>query len=376
MLRIVIRVDGREIEKRRGTGEFIAFVQYRNAAGTVWQNHNSLDLTTVRKGMQTLYFDTTFYAFVLPGDYTVSLAICDSTTSEHSATVRKVHVDPLRPDPLPAAWNALPPVDIVPAVTDPPDVWYVPDISTHLNLTVANRKPVRIEILVNTTPSQRSAGSLTALRANMSLLIPALKILSKLGISSGMVNAELLDLTHRKVIFRQEDVRDLNWPGIAAFFQTNHPGIVDAATLQGQWKMRKFFWEEVNRRMEPRDDGAVPVTIVLSGPAFLEDQEPIDSGFTTPAPPGGNLFYIRYRSQQITMRGNPPRMFGGTMMGRGGIARQTAMNRPVDPDFRPVMPVDDLEHTVEPLNARIFDVASPQQFRRVLAAILDRISSL
>jgi hypothetical protein len=40
------------------------------------------------------------------------------------------------------------------------------------------------------------------------------------------------------------------------------------------------------------------------------------------------------------------------------------------------MPVDDLEHTVEPLNARLFDAASTQQFRRVLAAILEQISRM
>ena len=40
------------------------------------------------------------------------------------------------------------------------------------------------------------------------------------------------------------------------------------------------------------------------------------------------------------------------------------------------MPVDDLEHTVEPLGARLFDVVNTEQFRRVLAAILDQIAQL
>jgi hypothetical protein len=66
------------------------------------------------------------------------------------------------------------------------------------------------------------------------------------------------------------------------------------------------------------------------------------------------------------------------MMGRGGMAArmQPMMTPPVDPDYIPPMPVDDLEHTVEPLNARLFDAASTQQFRRVLAAILEQISRM
>ena len=88
------------------------------------------------------------------------------------------------------------------------------------------------------------------------------------------------------------------------------------------------------------------------------------------------LFYIRYRAQQQPGRGNGrANIFGGTMMGRGS-ARMQPMMPPPDPDYIPPMPVDDLEHTVEPLNARLFDAASTQQFRRVLAAILEQISRM
>jgi hypothetical protein len=40
------------------------------------------------------------------------------------------------------------------------------------------------------------------------------------------------------------------------------------------------------------------------------------------------------------------------------------------------MPVDDLEHTVEPLNARLFDATSSEQFRRILAAVIDQLSGM
>jgi hypothetical protein len=40
------------------------------------------------------------------------------------------------------------------------------------------------------------------------------------------------------------------------------------------------------------------------------------------------------------------------------------------------MGVDDLEHTVEPLNARLFDATSSEQFRRIVAAVIDQLSHM
>ncbi len=376
ILRVTIRLDGRDVYKRRGKGELVELIQYQDGAGHVWQNHKSGDLANLRPAVQSQYFDTTFYAFVLPGDYTVKVAVCDSSTMEHSVTVRKVHVDPLKTDPLAGAWAGLPNVDLVPPTFDPPEVWFLPDVTTHLNLRAPTKKPVHVHVLLNTTPSQRAAGSVTAMRANMSLLIPALKIFSTVEFPNGSLDAELLDLTLRRVTFEQKDVHELDWPSLQKFFAGNHPGIIDAAALQGQWKMRKFFWDEVSSKLEQGKDGAVSVVIVLSGPAFLEDQEPVESSKNSPEALR-RLFYIRYRAQQLPGFGSGrANIFGGTMMGRGGRGRSQQTMPPVDPDFIPPMPVDDLEHTVEPLNARLFDAASTQQFRRVLAAILEQISRM
>jgi hypothetical protein len=258
---------------------------------------------------------------------------------------------------------------------DPPDVWFLPDVTTRLNLHVTTRKPVHIQVLLNTTPSQRAAGSVSAMGANMSLLIPALKILSELELSNGTIDASLLDLTHRRVTFEQKNVRELDWAPIRKYFASIHPGIIDAATLQGQWKMRKFFWEEVCRRMEPGKDGVVPVVIVLSGAAFLDDQEPVEPALAV-SDGDRRLFYIRYRP--TTFRGTARQgLLRDTMMGRyGGRGRMSSMNPATEEELIPPMPVDDLERTLEPLNARLFDAASTRQFRRVLAAVLEQISKM
>ena len=374
LLRTVVRIDGHELEKRRASSSFLALIEYRDASGTVWRNHTDIDPSKLAAGMDHQYLDISFYAFILPGDYTVSMAICDPATLQHSLALRKLHVDALRADPLPALWQNLPPVEIIPPLTEPPDIWYLPEVTTRPNVTLATRRPVHIHVLLNTTPSQRSAGSVSTLRANMSLLIPALKVISGVDVSNGAIDTELLDLTHRKIVFEQKQIHNLNWDIIRKFFDGNHPGLIDAAALQGQWKMRRFFWDEVTRNLKPEKDGATPVVIVLSGPAFLEDQEPPESSISSGESPA-RLFYIRYRTQTpprpMNNRGSPLR---DTMMGRSGRGRM--MVPPANPDYIPPMPLDDLEQAVAPLNARLFDAASSQQFRRVLAAVLEQISRM
>ncbi len=367
--RINIRLDGKEIEKRRG-GHLTAFVEYRDSSGGVWQNHIDVDSATMQSATQRQYIDIAFYAFVLPGDYSVGMAVCDPKTLEHSAAVRKIHVAPLKTDPLPHAWDGLPPVDMIPAGLEPPDIWFLPDIETRLNLPLETKRPVHIQLLLNATASGRGEGSAAAVRENMSVLIPALKAFTQLRLGKGSsIDAAMLDLTRRQVAFSQKGVQTLDWDSLRKFFLVTNPGIIDIHTLAGRMKMLGFFRDEITQRLAARADGAAQVVIVLSGPAFFEDQEPVEQAIAA-ADPGRQLIYIRYRTFQAPRR-YPP----NSPLGRG---RFTAMRLP-PPNAEgliPPMSEDDLQKTAEPLNARIFDAASTAQFRRILAAVIEQLSAL
>ncbi len=357
MTRVVTRIDGRELNKRRGEGDFLVLLQYRDAGGKLWQHHGGLDLGRLQPGIQGSDIDLTIFAFILPGDYTATVAVIDTRTGDHNVVQRKFHVAPLKTDPLPDAWTGLPAVEFIAPTTDPPDVWYLPDIENRLHLTLRTQRPVHLQVLVNTTPTERAAGSAYALRRNMSLLIPALKILSRIDLPNGVTDTAFLDLTHRRVPFEQKDIHQPDWDLARQFFLKLNPGIIDVRALEGQWRMRKFFWDQVASRLTPKGP-EIPVVIVLSGPAFFEDQEPVDP---RPAAAGDSrLFYIRYRTVPVRPRTRP----------------RPGMRPPPPPLAFSSMPVDDLEHTVEPLGARLFDVVNTEQFRRVLAAILDQIAQL
>jgi hypothetical protein len=364
-----VRVDGRELERRRGEGDFLILLQVESSDGRVWQNHTAIDLNKIQPGMASQDLTVTERMFVLPGDYTLVAAVCDPKTLQHSLAIRKVHVAPLKAEPLPQAWVGLPELEFIPGLTEPPDVWTLPSIRGRMRLEVPATRPVHLQILVNTTPSGNAAGSLTAMRRNMGLAIPALKLLTGMRIPNGTLDAALLDLTHRKAVCEQKAIVEMDWSCINGFFAASQPGIVDVATLSGGWKMRQFFLDEVEGRLKPRP-GVLQVVLVISGPAFFDNQAPAESG---PLPPNPDrlLYYIRYRSTPVRAF---PQGRGGGGFGRGYPGRARPGMRPIGPEApRMPMPMDDLERSMEPLGARIFDAASPEDFRRILATILEQM---
>ena len=356
MLRIVIRVAGGSLAKRRGAGEFVTLVQYTDGSKAVWQNHTTLDLTTLTQGIENSQIAIAQYAFVLPGDYSLAIAVCDTATLEHSIIFREAHADPLRPDPLPEAWSGLPAVEFIPPITQPPDVWYLPGIEQRLNLGVNTRRKVHIQLLMNTTASD--AGSLSAMQTNMSLMIPALKVLSQMDVRNGSIDIAFLDLTQRRVTFEQHDVREPDWEKMRKLLLDVRPGLVDVRDLKSRTKMQEFFRDEVRRRLvaaEPQS-GEAPIRIViaLSGPAFLHEQE-APGPQETPENTDGRLFYVRFQVRVLPVPS--PR--------KRGVPQTSA-----------ALPVDDLERAVEPFGAAVYEATSAARFREILAQVLTQISKL
>lgn len=341
MLRVVIRLYGSELEKRRGAGEFVTLVQYTDSAGRIWQHHTSLDLEKLPAGTGNKQLAIAQYAYVLPGDYSLAIAVCDTATLEHGLINRQVHAAPLRDDPLPEAWKNLPAVDFIPPITEPPDVWYLPGVEGRLNLPVVTRRPVDIHLLVNITPSRSEEGSIAAMQRNMGAVIPLMKVFSQMQVRNGSMEIALLDLTNHRVAFDQKNASRLDWDGMRKVLLHEQPGIVDAHALESRSTMRAFFRDEIVQRLHAgarRPDAPIPVVIVLSGTAFLDGQEP-EVPVQPPDRHDYRVFYIRWH----------------------GL---------------PAPAADDLEHAVEPFNASIYEAASKERVREIVASVIGEISKL
>ncbi|MEP6715241.1 MAG: hypothetical protein ABJC09_06685 [Terriglobia bacterium] len=341
-VRVEISIDGRELDRRRlGKGHLTGLVQFEDSAHRLWQSHASLNLEDMRTSVAKSNVTIVHFAFVQPGDYTLSLAVCDTATLEHNFVTRKLQVAPLKADPLPNSWADLPAVEFIHASGDAANILYLPSVRSRLNLPVTTKAPLHVQVIVNMTPSERSSGSLTVTRRNLSLLIPALKVFSSVRLTEGSMDAVLVDLKERRVAWEQKNIRDLDWRGMRRALTRQEPGKIDVHALQDRSMSQQFFFDDIRRRM-----GKPGVVIILSGPAFFPGQDAVETG-GVPQDPNARLIYIRDRSV-------PP-------LGRGR-GNQLAM------------PADDMERALRPLYPRIYDSISAQQFRRILADVLRQLS--
>ena len=367
-----VEVDGAELARRRGKGEFVVFIQFTNAAGTSYQSHTSVNLTHVEEGVSASNVVYSTRAFVLPGEYRVAILLLNSATREHWSKNEKIQFAELKHDPLPDSWENLPPVETVPNA-EPPESWLLPGLPGHLNLPAKTSAPVRMDVLVNLSPSERQAGSTRIRNETLEALIPTLKIISEMRFSQATLNVALLDLSRRRVAFHRNNVKDLNWDTLKEAFTENSTETIDVKSLEDRGRNAAFFVKEVSRRISADPPaGSKHIVVVLSGATSFEsgeDLRPIEA-----SPDHCPVWYIRYQVPIV----REIRRYEGRGFGRMGEPRGMDP-RGIDPRrsrMERVPEVDQLEKTLKPVTPRLFDVSSPEQMRKVLAALRDAIQEL
>jgi len=371
--KIDIQVDGNELARRRGKGFMVILVQFTDSDNRVYQTHEAIDLQLIKDDIGHSNISYIPAAFVTPGDYRISLAVFATATGEHIALWLPLHVNPAKNDPLPSAWQDLPPVEILQAAQSPDDL-FLPNITGRLHLPLETRRPVRVEILVNASPISASEPLRTEQASNRSLtsLIPALKVVANTGVRNGTLNVAVLDLTTQKVIFQQDAVHDLDWPKLGAALKEAGPNKIDIHALENRRQNAQFFVAQVSRRIEagtPKSQAdPLAILIVLSGPMAFdsgEDLHPIELA----GKPDAQLFYIRYHSLPERTAVNP-------FLQDPRFARRGQMSRPGRGLPPTTEPLDSLERTLKPLQPHLFDVSTPAEFRKALASLFDEISRL
>jgi hypothetical protein len=360
--RIEIEIQGSDLAKRRGDGQFLMLTEFTGQRGDVWQYHASLNLASVPrqiKGADAFYGQS---FFLLPGDYRIAVAVYDSATGEHSVVKRRLHVSPLRNDPLPEAWNGLPAVEAI-ADEAPPNNWYLP-FSGRLRLAVEPQHPVEVDLVVNLTPSERLSGSSGALDRNLSFLLPIFKVISQVDWRNTEFNVSLVDLAHHRVAFQQDHVRRIEWRRARRSLEEINPGIVDVRSLAQRAHNAEFFLTEIGRRIREPRDSQPRVVIVLSGPVEFQSGQELNPIDLAPRP-DFKVYYLRYQEP-------PPAVVLGRPIGRQGWAQTKRL--PQRQAFRPEL--DQLEPLLKPVDPRLYDLTSPEQVRRALAGMMADIAKM
>ena len=354
--RVEIQVDGDEAKKRRGRGALVMLVQIVDAKGRLYRAHNVVDLREMKEEASRVNFVYSQDVFVLPGQYRITVAAFDSENLEYSLTQRTLRAHPIKKDPLPRTWQDLPDVELARGL---PGGAQGSLVRGGLHLPMESRRPIHLQVLLNTSPSLVSPtfrGRQIPQGAILGRILGALRVLGQLRPENGTFDVTLLDLIRRKVIYEQDGLRPLNWAGISEALNEADPKIIDATSLRNRGKSARFFVEQVRKRITPaeaaQDATAEPakVLIILTGPMAFpkgEDLSPIEGGTAS-----NNKVYL-IRQYALLRR----------------VSRMDGMDPPVI-RMRNVFE-DQLGGTIRPVNPRVLDVFTPEDFRNALAHILD-----
>ena len=377
---IEIRVDGIDLVKRREHGSLLLLFQLTTANGAVFQDHHALELRDVNDA--TAKSDITYSQpiFLLPGEYRAAFAIFDKVSDEHAVIQRTFRVNALKNEVLPNAWALLPAVEFSREVK-PPDDLLTPYLSP-LSLPVKVQRPVELDILVNTASTPASAplrrritirddSQLNESRApsdrNLRDVMAAMKVLAAINLQGGAVALSLIDVVRQKPLFDQrlwhnEQAEPLDLPQLRTALIATDPNKIDVRSIETRAEAAKFFLEQIRKRItiEPSPGDPPRALIILSGPLELPRQD--RQQLLENVKPGTAVFFVRYHSPA------PPRP----------ITPEMALYQNHSQDAPPAWlePLDALGPLLKPLRPKVFDIFSPDQFRKAVAAILADLAKL
>ncbi len=363
MARLDVRVDGRDLQNRRGHGQLVFFIQFADRDGIRYQDDGAVELSQLDKNVKATDLEYSLPAFFLPGEYRFAIAILDTATGEHSTRQGQFRVPGPRHDNfLMEWWRDLPPVELI-GKEAPADDSYLPGIHGRLQWAAAVHSPSRLDVVLTAAPSLRPPG-LHSTEGDLSALVPTLKVLSETGSPSVSEEVELLDLARRRSVFHQSEVHDLDWRGLKASLTEANTASIDVHSLSDRHRGAQFFVSQLRRVL--RASQPPSVLVVLSKPIIFESGEDLEP-ISLEGLPACRVVYIRYGAPAPFLRAFDRGMHGRGLGPMSGPIPDAAGGGPMGRISAQV--VDQLEPTLKPLNPKVFDVETPEQMTKALAEV-------
>lgn len=340
--RLEVTVDGKELTSRGNKGRIIALIKFSDSAGHVYLNDGKVEMNNLKPYAKNSDVQQTWDSFVLPGDYTVAVALYHTETKEHNFAVHKLHVPALKNDPLPNVWQGLPEVEFWAPIDVPEqDVLFHPEIEGRLHLPLATHSALHLEVLVDLSASDLFHGSEIRYNRYLHAVVPALKTLTQIEMGDGILDLVTLDLLQRRVTFEQDAVKNLDWPVLRNAIKEMGPTRVSVQVLKTRDPSPVFLRDEVARRIAVAHSEPLHVFILIGSPLSFYSFRGLGSS-PLPADCHCHIYYLEYDSSyrhEYSAIGNVKKM-------------------------------------LSPLKIKAFSVHSPQEVRRVLARILNELSEM
>jgi len=361
-VQVEVELDGKELVKRCCGGQAVALVEINDEQGRNYRNYGGKDLKDVTPGTSEYNVSISWQIFLLPGEYTATIAFYYSGRNAHSLTTQRVHVGSLKHEPLPGSWRDLPAVEFCDPQPEGLDAFLLPNIAGRLHLPAKASRQIHLEILENVTPypSERRRPSLYTDR--LGVFLPILKTFGQLEIENGTVGVSLLEFTRRRVIFEQQDIEkgQISWTNLKDAMAANSVTAVDVHDLAQGERFGEFFRSEMERRLdEAGGGGGMRVFVVISGPMDLGTRMPVEI-----VPPAGDNFAVFYLRCDF--------------LRTSAIVKQTPFFAgPVERSGQNMERLEDgVGKALRKLKPRVFPVDSAQGVREAIATILSDTSRM
>jgi hypothetical protein len=326
-------------------------LQVSDAGGRNFRDYKLVNLKDVKPRSKKGKIDIYWGLFVLPGDYKVTLVLVDTLNGKHNLKRLPLHVKPLENDPLPESWTGLHAVEFPDTELMTPAYPSHAEIPGRLHLPVRPRRVVRMEVLADVTQADVFLSSRRALHYYYSYLgttMPLLKLLSQISVERGSLSVAMLDMFRRKVIFEQDDVKELDWPRARSALElANNTLTVDVSDMAKRRESPAFFQDEVLRRLtlphtgQAEGDDTIHVFLIIDSHQDYYDLQGLPY-----LPPGSKERCVVYYLQ-------------------------------VNPNLaHPNVAVDYMRKMLAPLPLRVFQVRTPESIRLALAKILEEVGKM
>ena len=252
---IQVQISGPELLKRSHDERIVLLVQVINGQGVSFRDYGLLELDKLKPEVKASDVEFAWQAFALPGQYEVSVALWDKKSGEHNFLRRLFHVGAYKNDPLPEMWRGLDAFEFWSTKRDGPEFMFHSDIEGHLHLPLATRRPVKLEVLLDMSPSAEIfRGSFGHYNNYLATALPMFKVFSQITPGNGSRSAAALDLIERRIPFEQNDGKDVDWQNLRkALSPDNGPGTVSVKNLQNRRQSPVYLREEIVRRLKAAD---------------------------------------------------------------------------------------------------------------------------
>src|SRR6266853_2175710 len=243
--RVQIEVDGSELLKRCCDGRSVALVEITDQQGRTYRNYAAEDLK-VKPGLSQYMVILSWSVFVMPGEYQVVLALYYSGREGHSLAVEKLHVSPLKNDPLPQYWLGLPTVEFCDAQPEGVDEYLLPGVAGRLHLPIMTRRPIQVEILEKLTPYRAEQRESTLYKERLGVLLSILTVFGQLDVKNGSLDLTTLDFTRSRETFTQQGVKDgqVDLAGLRGALAANATTTIDVHSIREPEQYGVYFREE------------------------------------------------------------------------------------------------------------------------------------